>query len=101
MSHEVKQVKETLQIPCIHNKSGTGSAVKINEIQMLLYIIKTEHGAFAYHYSPACKNYKLSKESGKYRCRTALGGADSPCQLEEVLNEALEREGLLYAPAKA
>ncbi len=100
MSQVVKQVKETLQIPCIHNKSGTGAAATVNNVQMLLYIIKTEQGKLAYHYSPACKNYKLSKERGKYICRTALGDADSACQLEELLNDALEREGLLYSPAE-
>jgi hypothetical protein len=96
MAQEVKQVKETLQIPCIHNKTGTGAAATVNDIQVLLFAVKTENGKIVYHYAPACKNYKLNEETGKYKCETALGSTESCCQLEEILNAVLEREGILY-----
>ncbi|MCK5565880.1 MAG: hypothetical protein KAJ07_11590 [Planctomycetes bacterium] len=96
MSHEVKQVKETLQIACIHNKSGTGATATVNDIPVILFVVKTEEGKLAYHYACACKNYKLNEETGKYKCETALGSGVSSCQIEEVLNDTLEREGILY-----
>ena len=99
MSQEVKQLKETLQIPCIHNKTGTGAAATVNSIQLLLFAVKTGKGTVVYYYTPACKNYKLNEESGKYKCETALGSAESSCQLKEILNAALEREGILYVPS--
>ena len=68
MSHEVKQVKETLQIPCIHNKSGTGVGATVNNIQVLLFAVKNEKGKVVYHYAPACKNYKLNKATNHYKC---------------------------------
>lgn len=98
-AREIKQVKETLQVPCIHSKSGTGMTATVNDVPILLFAIKTAKGDIVYHYAPACKNYKLS-ESGSYICETALGGTETCCQLEEVLNDALEREGILYAPAR-
>ena len=71
----------------------------VNNIQMLLFAVKTEKG-IAYHYTPACKNYKLNEEGGKYKCATALtGGGEASCQLGSILNAALEREGVLYVPS--
>ena len=99
MSQEVKQLKETLQIPCIHNKTGTGVSETVKNIQMMLFAVKTEKGNIAYYYSPACKNYKVNEETGKYKCETSLGSEVSSCQLGEVLNAALEREGVLYVPS--
>jgi hypothetical protein len=98
MSQEVKQVKETLQIPCIHNKTGTGATATVNSVQLLLFAVKTEKGTIVYYYAPACKNYKLNEETGKYKCETSLGSGASSCQLKDVLNAALEREGVLYIP---
>ena len=97
MSHEVKKVKETLQIPCIHNKTGTGMAATVNNVQVILFAVKTAKGSVVYHYACACKNYKLSEDTGTYKCETALGSGESACQLQEILNDALEREGILYA----
>ncbi len=99
MAHEVRQVKETLQIACIHNKSGTGATATVNDVPIILFVVKTEQGKIAYHYACACKNYKFIEETGKYKCETALGSGVSSCQIEEVLNGTLEKEGILYVPS--
>jgi hypothetical protein len=95
-----KQWKDTTEHLCVNNKIGTGSGKepKMVPVPVILFAVKANDGGVGYYYSPACKNYKFNKATNHYRCETAIGEGDSPCQLQELLNEALRREGLLYNP---
>jgi len=93
-----KQWKATTEHLCVNNKIGTGSGkeAKMVPVPVLLIAVKTNDGGVGYYYTPACKNYKLNKATNHYRCETAIGEGDNPCQLTGLLNEALKREGILY-----
>jgi hypothetical protein len=95
-----KQWKATTEHLCVNNKIGTGSGkeAKMVPVPVILFAVKTNEGGVGYYYSPACKNYKINKTTNHYRCETAIGEGDSPCQLVGLLNEALRREGILHDP---
>jgi hypothetical protein len=96
----IKQWKATTEHLCVNHKIGTGAGkeAKMIPVPVILIAVKTNEGGVGYYYTPACKNYKLNKKTNRYKCETAIGEGDNPCQLEELFNEALRREGLLYNP---
>ena len=96
----MKQWRATSEHLCVNHKIGTGAGkeAKMLPVQVILIAVKTNEGEVGYYYSPACKNYKLNKETNRYKCETAIGEGENPCQLQGLLNGALRREGLLYNP---
>lgn len=96
----LKQWKETAEYFCVNHKIGTGAGkeAQMVPVPLILIAVKTDAGGVGYYYTPACKNYKFSKKTNKYTCESAIGEGDNPCQLEELLNGALRREGVLYNP---
>ena len=87
----MKQWRATSEHLCVNHKIGTGAGkeAKMLPVSVLLFAVKSDEGAVDYYYSPACKNYKLNKETGRYKCETAIGEGHNPCQLVGLLNEAL------------
>ena len=94
----LKQWRATTEHLCVNHKIGTGAGkeAKMLPVPVILFAVKSNEGVVDYYYTPACKNYKLNKKTNQYKCETAIGEGDNPCQLEEILNETLRREGLLY-----
>jgi hypothetical protein len=96
----MKQWRATTEHLCVNNKIGTGSGKEPQMVPVptILIAVKSDEGAVDYFYTPACKNYKFNKQTKHYRCETAIGEGDSPCQLVALLNGALKREGILHGP---
>lgn len=99
----IKQWRATTEHLCINNKIGSGASkeAKLMPVPIILFAVKANDGSVTYYYTPACKNYKIIKETGGYRCESAIGEGNHPCQLIGLLNGALKREGALYTPQKA
>ena len=96
----LKQWRATTEHLCVNHKIGTGAGKEavMLPVPVMLFAVKTNDGGVGYYYTPACKNYKLNKETGQYKCETAIGEGKNPCQLIGLLNETLRREGVLYNP---
>ncbi len=96
----LKQWRATSEHLCINNKIGSGASVeaKMIPVPVILFAVKSNEGLVSYYYTPACKNYKLIKDTSRYKCESAIGEGNNPCQLIGLLNEALKREGVLYNP---
>ena len=99
----LKQWRATTEHLCINHKIGSGASVeaKMIPVPVILFAVKANDGTVSYYYTPACKNYKLVKETKRYKCEAAIGEGNNPCQLVDLLNEALKREGVLFNPQKA